>query len=282
MQRAFPGAGHPGVLRNLYSLASAAYSQRHTRLGQEVQKFMPHTPRKRKAQASLAARKRARVAGLGYQVGRSLYRQPKVELKCIDAAKFSNAFRTPAAGTSIAGPINAISNGAEIYQRVGRKVYMKSVQIQGFISNAATSVQDLGRLFLIYDSQSNGAFPVVADILSDLNNAAPATSGTSAINLNNRQRFMVIRDHHITLPAVTNTAGVLTNGPAFNDTARYSYEINWFIKLKGLETVYNQLVPGGGPDITEIASGSLFLMFVSTQQDAAYNFIGQTRLRYYD
>lgn len=251
------------------------------RLGGLIEPIMPHTPRKRRASANQLARKKARVS-LGYQLGRSLYRQPKVELKCIDATKFTAAFRTPAAATSIAGPINAIGNGPEIFQRVGRKVYMKSVQIKGFIANAATAIQDNGRLFLIYDSQSNGAFPSVGDVISDLNPAGVTTTGLSMINLNNRQRFTILRDHHITFPAVTNAAGVLTNGPSFNDTTRYSYEINWFIKLKGLETIYNQLAPAGGPDITEIASGSLFLMFVSTQQDAVYNFIGQTRLRFYD
>lgn len=219
---------------------------------------------------------------LGYSAGRARSGTPKQELKCIDAAKFTTAFRTPGAGTSIAGPINAIGNGPEIYQRVGRKVYMKSVQIKGFIQNAATSIQDVGRLFLIYDTQSNGAFPTVADVISDLNNSAPATAGTSMVNLNNRQRFNILRDHLITFPAVTNTAGVLTNGPSFNDTGKYQYEIDWFIYLRGREAVYNQLAPMGGPDITQIASGSLFLMFVSTQQDASYNFIGQTRLRYYD
>jgi len=247
-----------------------------------LEPFVERMPKRKLIRQGSSRRVRQR-RGLGYQVGRSLYRRiPQVELKCVDAAKFTTGFRTPAAGTAISGPINAISNGAELYQRVGRKVYMKSVAVKGFISNVATSVQDLGRMFLIYDSQANGAFPVVADVLSDLNLAAPATSGTSAINLNNRQRFKIIRDHHITLPAVTYTAGVLTNGPSYNDTTRYSYEINWYINLNGLETIYNQLVAGGGPDITEIASGSLFLMFVSTQQDAAWNFTGQTRLRYYD
>lgn len=246
-----------------------------------LEPFVARMPKRKLERQGSSRRVRFRRAA-GYQLGRSLYRHPQVELKVVDAAKFTNAFRTPAAGTSIAGPINAISNGPEIYQRVGRKVYMKSVAIKGFVINAATSIQDLGRIFLIYDSQSNGAFPSVADVISDFNSAGVTTSGTSSINLNNRQRFQIIRDHHITLPAVTNTAGVLTNGPSFNDTTRYSFEINWFIKLKGLEAIYNQLAPGGGPDITEIASGSLFLMFVSTQADATYNFIGQTRLRYYD
>lgn len=219
-----------------------------------------------------------RGRGRGYQSGRSLYRKPQVELKAFDQSSFTNGLRTPAAGTSISPIINLPINGPELYQRVGRKIYMKSVQVTGYVYNVATAPQSLGRILLMYDSQSNGALPVVADILSDMT-AVIATSGCSHLNLNNRQRFQVLRDHKITLPAVTNTVGVLTNGPAFNDTAPFRYEINWFIKLKGLEAVYNQV---NGGTIADVASGALFLLFVTDAGDATWTFKGCTRLRYYD
>lgn len=225
-------------------------------------------------------RRRAIVGrrGLGYQVGRSLFRRtPQVELKAFDTPQFTNAFRTPSAATSLSPVINVLINGPELYQRIGRKIYMKSLQIKGFILNAATSVQDTIRLMLVYDSQSNGAAPVIADILANMN-GTPATTGMSMVNLNNRQRFQILRDQHWTVPAVTNTAGVLTNGPQFNDTMG-RFEINWFVKLKGLETVYNNL---NGGTIADLASGALYMAFVSNDVDATWNFRGVSRLRYYD
>ena len=132
-------------------------------------------------------------------------------------------------------------------------------------------------MLLVYDSQANAALPPVADVLSNMV-AAPGTTGMSHLNLNNRQRFQILRDKHWTVPAVTNTAGVLTNGPAFNDTTG-RFQINWFIKLKGLEAIFNNVNAG---TIGDVSSGSPFLMFVSDAVDAAWNFKAVTRLRYYD
>lgn len=215
---------------------------------------------------------------LGYQRGRSRSRKPQIELKCIDVPDFTAAFRTPAGATSLSPLLNVPKNGPELYDRIGRKIYMKSLHVRGYVWNAATTTQSLGRMILLYDSQSNGVAPVIADILSNMN-GAPATTGCSHINLNNRQRFSILKDHTITLPGCTNVAGVLTNGPQFNDTAPYRYEINWFVKLKGLETIYNNLSAG---NIGDVASGALWILFVTDVNDATWNFKGVARLRYYD
>lgn len=219
-----------------------------------------------------------RRRGLGYQVGRSIYRKaPQVELKAYDVPDFTQALRTPAAATALSPPLNIPTNGPELYQRVGRKIYMKSIQIRGYVWNAATTTSSLGRVILLYDSQANGAAPVVADILSNMT-LAPATTGCSMLNLNNRQRFSILKDVVMNLPSCTNVAGVLTNGPSYPDTTG-RFEINWFVKLRGLEAVFNNV---NGGNIGDVASGSLFLMFITDVNDATWNFKGVTRLRYYD
>lgn len=230
---------------------------------------------KRKASKSKGgSRKRAR-SSLGYQSGRSIYRTPKVEKKAFDLSTGSADFINGALNTFV---LNPMVNGAELYQRVGRKVYMKSIHIRGYINNKATAVQDVARIIVYYDSQANAALPALGTLLAD-SNAGGAASGLSEINLVNRARFKVLKDYQIVLPAVTNTAGVLSNGPVIQDPISNTFNINWFIKLKGLETIYNAT---NGGTVADISSGSLLLSITSLSQASQWQFTVGTRLRYYD
>ena len=211
---------------------------------------------------------------LGYQIGRSLNRTPPTELKAFDVALTNTNFA--AAGNFQL--LNAPITGSELFNRIGRKIYMKSIEVRAFIQNVSTSVQDTGRVILIYDSQPNNAGFVNTDILAD-STALGATSGYSGINLANRQRFKIIRDYQVMLPSVTNTAGVLTNGPAAMDTVWHGHEFHWFVPLKGLETVYNGNNAG---TVADINSGALVLMFISNGAGNTWTCSHTTRLRYYD
>ena len=215
--------------------------------------------------------KKAKRTG-DYQKGRELARQPKSELKAFDLSNFASVFQPAGIFTLLNIPIN----GPEMYQRVGRKMYMKSLHVRGFCLNVATSLQDMGRIIIFYDSQPNAAVSNIAALLQDSNLAA-TTSVFSEINLNNRERFKIIRDHQIMLPAVTNTAGVLTNGPLTLDPIKSTMNIDMFIKLKGLETIFNGV---NGGTIADITSGSLYMLTVSNA--TGWEFSGTTRLRYYD
>lgn len=208
-----------------------------------------------------------------YQKGRELTRAPKQELKAFDVANTVSVFA--AGGTFTV--LNACVNGAELYQRVGRKIYMKSLHVRGFITNAATDVQDMLRVIVFYDSQPNAAGPAALATLIQDSNAAAGTSVSSEINLINRQRFKILRDFQIMVPAITNTAGVLTN-VGFFDQKQESFSVDFFVKLKGLESVFNAVNGGTAADIS---SGALWIVtFCASSTDWSLNF--GTRLRYYD
>jgi len=209
-----------------------------------------------------------------YQKGRELTR-PKTELKAFDVARTDLQFG------NIANPptfilLNGQVNGAELYQRVGRKTYMKSVHIRGFLKNLTTGVQDQLRIIVFYDSQANAAMPTIAALLQDSNPAA-GTSAESEINLVNRERFKILRDFQIVVPAVTNTAGVLTNLDYPDSSGKLS--IDMFIKLKGLETIYNGV---NGGTIADVTSGSLVIVAFSDLTTNAWDLAFTSRLRYYD
>lgn len=229
---------------------------------------------KRKASVPVAAKgpKKAKVGG-DYQLGREMPRQPRAELKAFDLAQTTSTFTNAAITLNL---LNIVAVGTEFYNRIGRKMYMKSVHIRGFVKNTATAVQDVGRIIVFYDSNPNGAAPVLADILQDANGAAASTA-TSEINLNNRARFKIIRDHQIIFPSVTFNAGVLTN-QAFQETDN-QMNIDMFIKLKGLETMFNA---GAAGTIADITTGALFVGFIANNNNGLWSCTFGSRLRYYD
>lgn len=231
---------------------------------------------KRKASAAGVTKqpKKKSVKTGDYQKGRELTRTPKSELKAFDIARTATNVQLVATPPAF-NLLNQMINGAELYQRVGRKVYMKSLHVRGYFQNIATTVQDAIRIIVFYDSQANAAAPTIANLLQD-SNAAAGTTAESEINLFNRARFKILRDKQFCTPAVTNTAGVLTN---LNYPSNNVFEFNEFIKLKGLEAVYNGT---NGGTIADITSGSLYLVTLCDQQAAGWQFIYTSRLRYYD
>lgn len=230
---------------------------------------------KRQRESHLKERptKMIRVQG-DYQRGRETLKSQK-ELKAFDVAGISETFVTPAAAINYV-VFNTMVNGAELYQRVGRKIYMKSLHLRGNIFNTATAAQDNGRIIVFYDSQPNAAILGIGDLIKD-SNAAAATTGFSHLNLNNRERFKILRDFNITLPSVTLAMAVQTNVGQYDQDNNFT--INMHIKLKGLEAIFNAT---NGGTIADITSGALIAVFVSNNQSNTWTFEGNSRLRYYD
>lgn len=203
----------------------------------------------------------------------------RTELKTFDFNTVASNFQN----TGQFSVLNAMTQGPEFYQRIGRKIYMRSIEIRGYVSNVATGITDFGRIMLIYDSQTNGGTPPLAALLQSANTGA-ITDAFTGINMNNRQRFTVLRDIPLIIPPVTNTggAGVLTNGPQFIGDGNNPFNIHLYIPLKGIETIFNS--NDAGNTTADITSGSLLL--VTYNQNAVNNgswvFNFQSRLRFFD
>lgn len=218
-------------------------------------------------------KKKARTGD--YQKGRELAKVPKQELKAFDIALQSLANQT-VGNPPVFQTLNTVINGAELYQRVGRKIYMKSLHIRGVIQATAASVEQAGRIIIYYDSQPNGVAATIASLLQD-SNAASGTSWASEINLTNRQRFKILRDYQVMLGDVTNIAGVAEVVP---DPIKNTLNIEMFIKLKGLEAIFNGT---NGGTIADITSGAIGITFVgNSTTDGNYALSYTSRLRFYD
>lgn len=221
-----------------------------------------------------SATKKRRTTG-DYQKGRELARTPKQELKAFDVAAHNLAY-APIAGPPSFETLNACINGAELYQRVGRKIYMKSLHIRGIMNSTGVATPGLGRIIVYYDSQPNAAVPTIQGLIQD-SNVAAGTTADSEINLINRQRFKILRDYDMILPSATAAANVGVG--TIMDPIYHTLNINWFIKLKGLETVYNAT---NGGTIADITSGAIGITAFVDGNATNWAFAYSSRLRYYD
>lgn len=211
------------------------------------------------------------------------------EIKAIDVIGPGNPasqIQWPLATFSTANPItvlNLISPGSSMFNRIGRKVSMKSIHIQGFFNwNFLDNPGgQFARIMVVYDKQTNGAVPNITDILQDqCNNTggdAPINVATSGVNLNNRDRFEVITDRRFYLPGFQNANGLFLPTATADDM-----HVEVYSKLKGREVHFKaDSVPCV---IGDIATGSLLLLtFGATALNlAVWTFTGSIRLRYSD
>jgi len=198
---------------------------------------------------------------------------PPLDVKAFDLAYTNSFFTTAGTFTTLNVPVN----GSEQYQRVGRRIFLRSLQIKGVMNFAATSVQDVCRIMVVYDHQPNAALPVLADLIQN-SNAGLATQVLSYPNLNNRDRFTILKDYKIMLPPFTNTAGVITN-EVIPDPIRNSMNIDWDIRLGRRETTFNAV---NGGTIADVTTGSIFMVTFDGNNAGTVALSFQSRLRYVD
>lgn len=182
--------------------------------------------------------------------------------------------------------INLIQVGSSMFNRIGRKIEMRSIRISGQLFTAtvtrATVVPDYARVLIIYDRQTNGAFPTVSDILQDTDQAGTnTTEAFSGLNMNNRERFVTIMDKRFTIPQATATAGVLTN--VFPQNEMYPIKIDEFRRLRGLTTHYK--ADSNPAVIGDVSTGGLYAVSIAQTQAAGtelFSFQFNCRLKYVD
>lgn len=169
--------------------------------------------------------------------------------------------------------------GSDYTQRIGRKTKLKTLYIRGFVtseaartsgstgSNAAQQV----RLIVLLDNQPNAAVPAVLDLL---NSADPS----SQLNLNNRDRFRVIKDKLYAFdPYIVQT----TASQAVASASRQIYNMKVFKKMD-IEVIFNAT---NGGTIADITSGALYMFWIGSSAPGAgidANATISSRVRYVD
>lgn len=144
--------------------------------------------------------------------------------------------------TATITPINLLATGTDANNRVGRKIELKSVQVRSFFSLEANTINGI-RCMLVYDRQPNGAAPVIGDILA-------TASVTGLLNMDNRDRFLILYDEEIAL-----------------DAGQAQCRFNKVYKKLKLETVFNSTTTATA---SAVASGMLLYVTIgSTAADVS-------------
>jgi len=190
--------------------------------------------------------------------------QKKTELKRVDNG--NSSFLITSTPTIIA--LNIMRMGTDDYQRVGKEICMKFGELIAsvWVSGARTNVNDFMRYAIVYDRQTNGALPTYGDIFksTDLNGGI-ITDPYSHVNEDQKDRFLVLLDKQWGIPSDNPSAlselAASIGGP-------YPSKIRHHINLKNLAVRFLS----DGPTIASISSGSLLLVAMGLNANAAANF----------
>jgi len=182
-------------------------------------------------------------------------------------------------------PVNLIQMGSGAYNRVGRKIKMKSLAFTIVVTTAISPStvseypSQYGRCAFVYDRSPNGVLPKWSDIFgTTVEDGTESSSMIAPMNPENTERFVLLKDIYYTAhPNVSSTnAGVQVVREVFKG----------YLPLKALETVYN------GNDapmtISDINVGGLYMVprcafsMFGNGGTCQTTLDGSFRLRYFD
>lgn len=132
--------------------------------------------------AAVALSRRAAVAA-GPNVAQRGLALSTGEFKSVDTV-----LSQPIDQTGAVTLVNGIARGDEINERNGRELTMRSIQFNArAYATAGTGADQVGRVLIVYDRQTNAAALTGAQVLSTFDTNAPR-------NLENRRRFKILKD----------------------------------------------------------------------------------------
>lgn len=164
------------------------------------------------------------------------------------------------------GQLALIAQGDTESTRDGRQCNIRSIQVRlALVATPVASATFAGTttIYLIQDTQANGAAAGVTDVFTGTN------LPTALLNLANSSRFRILKKWKHNWGASAGVSG------AYNNTARY---IDWYKKCN-IPMEFSSTTGA----ITEIKSNNIFLMAGTTAPtalDDAVDVAGQVRLRF--
>jgi len=167
------------------------------------------------------------------------------ELKYLDINMGSYAVGT----TGTVTLINGVAAGSTAITREGRQCFWKSIQVHGTMEPADATVQgSRADFFVIFDRQPGAAVPAMTDFFVE------STAG-SPMNLNYRERFVMLAHRTMTIGGLTADSTALT--PTL-------HSVNVNVKCN-LRTTFK----GDANAIGDIATGAMYLVTLGSKADAS-------------
>lgn len=162
--------------------------------------------------------------------------------------------------------LNGTARGADIDNRIGRMIVVKSIQIAwSSYAVGVTGIDQTHRFLIVYDKQTNGVLPAIGDILT-------SSTPWAQRNLNNRNRFIILHDSWASI-ANDIAAGAPSGLPKIADFKYY--------RRHNLKTQYNA---GDTGLIGDIATGGIYFIKLGSVAAGvtAGLCIGNCRIRFID
>lgn len=159
--------------------------------------------------------------------------------------------------------LNGIARGDEINERTGRECVMKSIQINGHCYVTGSGIDQVMRVLIVYDRQTNGTALTAAQVISA---AGTANDVVTPRNLENRRRFKILYDRMFQL----NASGEPGSSRVFKFYRRLNHPIT-----------FNS---GDAGTVADITTGSLYAVVVGTAPAgvSAGTVLLYSRVRYQD
>jgi len=205
------------------------------------------------------------------------------ELKGMDTTIFYNTVTSATNTNADITTLNLIQAGTGSWNRIGRKVTLKSVRVKGtvLVRHYLTALGDFSanvvRMIVVWDNQpAGGTEPLFNDIFGETSQAGAETvSYQSQPKYDTMSRFSVLKDwtYDSTPQNGLNAAG---------DVTATIHSVDCYVRLPNLETTFSgQSSP---MTIADISTGALYIYFRAANGTAISvpSFTGSARLRYTD
>ncbi len=182
-------------------------------------------------------------------------------------------------------PANLIQQGTGSYNRVGRRIAMKSIRVKGTLdchmykTAGGDNSGNIIRLVVVYDKQPTGVTPLFNQVFGVTDQNGTETSRfTDSLRYDNMERFEILKDDYFTFQASSMDQAVAGNYQA------QMKHFDHYIKLKDRTTTFSgQTAPMA---IADISSGAVYVIFRALINDALVSdcrvIHSQARLRYTD
>lgn len=244
--------------------------------------FRATNANKMKAKAYVYGGKRAYPKGgiYGNYGGGGRSTSGKYEIKSVDLAETAYSLNLATGTNAQVFLLNGVQEGNSESQRNGRKIWMKSLYMNGFLEYTGTGVAetDYARIMIVYDRAPNAAaaLPLYSDMFKHTTQAqVTATDPLSNLNIDYKDRFTIIRDWRMMLPATT--AGGVTSTTVTLTGCEGT--INKYIPLD-LEVQYNST--SSPCTVSNINTGALYLVTQGSYAVGGWEVELGFRLRYED
>lgn len=200
-------------------------------------------------------------------------RPSRVEVKSFDVTVTPPAATLTVAANAAGGEpgaafvgiteLNCVRQGAAFYNRIGAKITVRSIQVTLSTIQVVLATYPTVRVLLVYDRQTNGVFPAIADVLSVNDTGVPAAGPglETGLNIANKSRFQIIRDQYFDMD----------DAQSHNHTIKMFARGAWDVEFKS-----------NNGNIGDISTGAIYLIVFN---DAAANSTMDgcsTRIRYFD